>query len=337
MTAQITKTAKGGMHTSLETSPAQRAARKRLPLLTSTALISVAGAMSMVPSAAFAQDATWDGETGTDWATGTNWNTNTVPGVTNTATINGDGGTNQPIVITNQTVAQTNITGVSLTIDATLTSNVAVSGSGILRINAARQIIGSVQIGGTNTSSNAGTITGSLIVNSGTFDNAGVVTGPTSVNGGILNLNAGSNLADGQLLSVTGGTVNVNVNEMVGGLSGTGGAINVADGVQLTANQVGNSTFSGSFSGTGALNNVYFQKSGAGTLTLAGNNTGTGARRMLVTGGVLQLASGNAVGDQNILEASNSGTIRLLDNETIGALLGNIGGTIDINGRTLRA
>lgn len=335
MTAQITKTAKGGMHTSLETSPAQRAARKRLPLLTSTALISVAGAMSMVPSAAFAQDATWDGETGTDWATGTNWNTNTVPGVTNTATINGDGGTNQPIVITNQTVAQTNITGGSLTIDATLTSNVAVSGSGILRINAARQIIGSVQIGGTNTSSNAGTITGSLIVNSGTFDNAGVVTGPTSVNGGILNLNAGSNLADGQLLSVTGGTVNVNVNEMVGGLSGTGGAINVADGVQLTANQVGNSTFSGSFSGTGALNNVYFQKSGAGTLTLAGNNTGTGARRMLVTGGVLQLASGNAVGDQNILEASNSGTIRLLDNETIGALLGNIGGTIDINGRTL--
>lgn len=311
------------------------AAIRRHRLLSSSALLPAAGLIAMLPGTAFAQDGTWDGQTNSDWATGTNWDTNAVPGPTGIVSINGAGGPNQPVVSSNQTSGLVLLGGGSLTINATLTSDVIIANSGVLRVNSGGQIVGVIRIdAGTNTSSNDGTITGALAVNGGSFINAGVVTGPTTLFDGVLNLNAGSNLADNQSLSVFGGTLNLNTTETVGGLTGTGGTINVSAGNRLAVDQAGNSTFSGAITAAVSNFDIYFQKLGAGTLTLAGNNTGTGRRELLMSGGTLQLQGGNAIGDQNSLTVAG-GTVRLLSNETIGALLGGPSGTLDINGQTL--
>lgn len=312
------------------------AANRRHRLLASTALLPAAGIIALAPSAAYGQDRTWDGGgANADWSTATNWDTDTVPGPIDLVTINGDGGPNQPVISTNQNVGLVTVTGGTLTVDATLSSTTLVSQFGILRINAGGQVASTVRINAAfNPSSSAGTINGPLVVNGGTFNNAGVVTGETTVSAGTLILNAGSNLSDAELLSVTGGTVNVNTTETVGGLSGTGGTINLATGIRLIVNQAGNSTFSGAFTASGGVGEVYLQKAGAGTLSLAGNNTGTGVGEVFVGGGTLQLQGGNAIGDQNTIQIG-AGTVRLLENETIGALLGGSSGTLDVNGRTL--
>jgi len=268
--------------------------------------------------------------------------------VSSGATLGLQGGiiTLEPLTLNGNGVGGTgalrNISDTNLVLGAITLGSAATIGSdaGLLRIDGAVNNVGHVlTVTGAGAIDFRGAIsgTGGFTKNgtgTTTLSGANTYTGNTIVNSGTLVLTGGAAIADTAGLVVNGGTVNVNATETVGGLSGTGGTINVADGVRLTANQAGNSTFSGSFSGTGVVNNVYFQKSGAGTLTLAGNNTGTGFRRLLVDGGTLQLQGGNAVGDQNILEVS-LGTVRLLESETVGALLGLGTGTIDVNGHTL--
>jgi len=319
---------------SAQASSHARARSKSPSLLASTALIPVAAAFALMPTQAFAQDAVWDGETSTDWATATNWNNNVVPGPGNSVIINNGALPNQPAVNTNQVAAQTNILNGSLTINANLTSLVSTSGLGVLRISPGGQNIGAVSIDGTGTSSNNGVINGTLTINGGTFNNAGLVFGATTVNGGTLNLNTGSNLSGSASLTINGGTVNLNLYETVGPLAGTGGTLNFGTGGRLDATQSVNTTFAGNITGNLAFNASSFVKYGTGTLTLSGTNTTTGAGRFEVIEGTVNLQGGNAVGDQNIVGLS-FGTLRLLDNETIGVLVGADTSTVDINGRTL--
>lgn len=94
-----------------------------------------------------------------------------MPGTLATATIAGGGGTNQPIVNTNETVALTNVTAGTPTVAAALTSKVIVSGTGKMTINAGNQVTGNVQADPANGMiHNNGTIAGALIVNGGTVN-----------------------------------------------------------------------------------------------------------------------------------------------------------------------
>ena len=143
--------AKSVTRASAQALPCARARGNRSPLLTSTALVAVGSALALLPGAAFAQDATWDGETDTDFTNPANWNTNAVPGPGNTVTINNGALPNQPRLNSGRTVAQTNISDGIFTLAATLTSPVTVSGTGILRIAPSGNVGGNVNVlsGGT--------------------------------------------------------------------------------------------------------------------------------------------------------------------------------------------
>ena len=157
------------------------------------------------------------------------------------------------------------------------------SGAGILTLTGANAHAGGTTINaGTLSIGNGGT-TGSLsgaVTNSGTlvfnrsddFTFAGVITGSGAINklgAGILTLSGNNTLAGvttvsaGSLKIASGATVTIGNGGTSGSLSG-----NVINEGMLGFNRSDSSTFAGAISSTGAL-----AKSGAGTLTLTGNNT----------------------------------------------------------------
>ena len=102
-------------------------------------------------------------------------------------------------------------------------------------------------------------------------------TGATIVSAGMLRLGAASGAPTGTVLTVNGGTFDLNgFSKTVNTLSGTGGAIALGAGA-LTVNQLAAGTYAGVISGTGSLT-----KSGAGTLTLTGANTYSGGTTVSV-------------------------------------------------------
>jgi autotransporter-associated beta strand protein len=170
-----------------------------------------------------------------------------------------------------------------------------------------------------------------------TLSGANTYTGTTTITAGILQLGAAGVIPDASAVIINGGTLNLNnFTETVGSLSGAGGTV-ATGGVtgRLIVNQAVNGVYAGSFSGATGLSATYLQKDGAGTLTLSGTNTATGAGRIWVTGGRLILQSGNAVGDNNTLEVIGGSTVELQANETIGGVLSAAGSTIQLNANTL--
>ena len=277
----------------------------------------------------------WSGATDTDWTEGGNWVGNTAPVPGDTAQIDAVTG-NAPVILgaDSVTVNIASVTADTLTVDGTLSVTTAlnVTGAGSVVINGA--VNGVVNSSGTGT--NAGTINGGLEVFGGSFTNTGVVTGPTTLTGGTLTLDPGSNLSDTATLTLTGGTLNVNTADTVGALDSSlpQGTINFGAGGVLTTNTGGAPVFGGNITGATTLGAEYLVKDGAGTLTLSGENTTTGAGRLRVVGGTLVLQGGNAVGDNNILEAAG-GTIELQADESAGVLLGLGTGTLNLNANTL--
>lgn len=172
-----------------------------------------------------------------------------------------------------------------------------------------------------DTSTFAGTISGTGAVNqigSGTTILTGANTygGGTTISNGVLSVSA-----DGNLGAASGGLA------FNGGTLQTTSAFTSSRNVTLT----GNGTFqtdadlglTGGISGSGL-----FTKTGAGTLTLSGNNSYTGGTRIL--GGTLEAEGGNAIGDQSAVIAQ-AGVFRVLGNETIGTLSGDAG-TVELVG-----
>lgn len=124
----------------------------------------------------------------------------------------------------------------------------------------------------------------------------------------------------GQVFSLDTGTANVNGDQTVGGLSGSGGTINTSGGT-FTINQPGNSTFFGTITGSGPIT-----KTGAGTLILDGNSGGfTGATT--VNGGVFE------IGDAAHLGAVYGGSITVGAGGTLGGH-GTITGSVVNSGTT---
>ncbi len=144
---------------------------------------------------------------------------------------------------------------------------IAVASGGTLSVaSSANQILsGAVSGGGSLTKSNAGVLTLSA---------ANTYTGPTTVAAGLLVTSTNDRIADGSSIVMTGGTLQFGGSDTVAALSGTAGTIDFGIS-RLTSSVTTSSTFSGSLvgnrpasAGQGASG---FQKSGSGTLTLAGN------------------------------------------------------------------
>lgn len=170
-----------------------------------------------------------------------------------------------------------------------------------------------------------------------TLSGANTYTGDTTVSAGTLNLGADDVIADGSNLVIIGGTFDLNNNvETVHNLSGTGGDIATGGTLgHLIVNQDVASTYSGGFSGVSGFNSRYFQKLGAGTLTLDGTSTVAGGGRFSVLGGRLVVQNGNAIGDKSSLVILNIAEVELLSDETIGMVLGAAGSQVILNANTL--
>lgn len=177
----------------------------------------------------------------------------------------------------------------------------------------------------TNTSGNA-IISASLLANgaigftktgTGTVTLAGAnnYTGNTDINAGSILLSGSGTLGNGAALNLGGGSLNL------GGLSSTVGAVSVT-----AAAASGNTISNGSLTGTSyAASNISgdaiisanllvngsagFTKSGAGTTTLSGLNTYTGATA--VSAGTLKAGSASAFGTSSALNLSSTGTFDL--------------------------
>jgi autotransporter-associated beta strand protein len=190
-------------------------------------------------------------------------------------------------------------------------------------------------------------------------------TGGTTVSAGTLRLGGSGVLSSAGVLNINGGTFDLNgFAQTVGTLSGSGGAIALGSG-QLTTNSALDSVVSSVISGSGSI-----IKQGTGTLTLAANNSFTGATtvsagRLNMTGSIagsnISVASGatlsgtGRVGTANIASggtlspgSGSSGTLTVAGNLTLASgstyvdnfgpsatSLTNASGTANLNGNLI--
>ncbi len=187
---------------------------------------------------------------------------------------------------------------------------------------------GTLTLGGSNTFTGGVTINGGALqlANAGALNSSTpntVTFGPSAAVGTKLQLNGYSVTIGALATNATPGTVII---ENANALAAT-----------LTVNQATNTTFAGVLqNGTGA-GTLGLTKSGAGTLTLTGNNTFTGTAT--ISAGTLALSGGAAIADGAAVSLANTaGAILLLNaNETIGSLAGGgtTGGNVNLQSFTL--
>jgi len=191
------------------------------------------------------------------------------------------------------------VTGGNLINFGTLDSTLQVSG-GVVDNSGA--ITGAVTISG-GILNNFDTLGSTLQVSGGTVNNRGVITGAVTVSDGSLTLGESSNLSDSAVLTVnTGGTVNVDAFDVIGGLAGDGGTVQISNGNGLNIIGAANTAFSGVISGEGFL-----QFEGTGTRTLSGTNTYSGGT--FIDGGTLQVGAGGGAGTLGSGAVVNNGAL----------------------------
>lgn len=213
-------------------------------------------------------------------------------------------------------------------IGSTLTIQAASTTYGISNLTSVEQTLDTALILGSSQTWNAGagdlTFTGTSIdlgahaltlTGSHDFSIDSILSGTDSLtkNGSGITTLTGAN-------SYSGGTT-VGAGQLIGNSTSLQGSI--LNNATLTFDQGSNGTYSGIISGTGL-----FEKSGAGALTLAGNNTYTGETRL--TSGVLSLGTtsgggsgGSFLGDSTLVNVGSGTTFNLNGYaETIGNLTG---------------
>ena len=282
---------------------------------------------------------TWNGTASAGFLTALNWSANGVPGANDDAVFSNGAFANQPRLSVSEfaTVRTATVSAGTLTVAGDLTAvagvqisgagsvvvntggtvfadtqigpggrltltgnlNGNVSAAGTLNINASAALYGNVTFSGAG--SNAGILFGMLEVTSGIFTNVGNVFSDTTVSGGQLILNTGSDLSS-QLTIAGTGSLLVNADETLAGLSQTGGTIagqallttpgffmsggSMAGRVQTT---LGSELYGGNISGT---------LSGGAVMVMSGTTTVLGTIASNVTlgnGGILRLENNGAV------------------------------------------
>lgn len=297
------------MQIGLERSRVQVSSLTRLratALLGSTALMPAFGAMVVAPTQAHAQASTiWDGETSADWGENTNWDSNLAPSAADIAVINNGVLTNQPFILSgdNFTVSQTNISAGVLTIEGSLTSPVALSGTGVLNL-----VTG-------------GSVTGQITVGSGTAvqfnTDIGVATsfvlnGSGIANGGALVHVANTSIVDSSITLGSASTIASSAGVLV-----INGAVDNGGNLLTTRSATGAGTvFTGAISGSGGLT-----KTGSGQTDLASAQNFSGP--VTVSQGTLALAGGNTLSDSVAVTVNSPGVLSTALDETIGSLAGN--------------
>jgi fibronectin-binding autotransporter adhesin len=149
-----------------------------------------------------------------------------------------------------------------------------------------------------NTGLNFNVNAGTLVLDKAAGSNA--VGGALTVAGGVVALSRSHQISDGSLVQLNAGYLKLQGHDdTIGGLSGSGGTLDLAGG-SLTVAQAANTSFMGTLSGSGQ-----FIKAGAGELTLAQPGSYVGsyaatAGRLILQGSV----------DASQYSASGGGTLR---------------------------
>ncbi|MEK8050518.1 autotransporter-associated beta strand repeat-containing protein [Ideonella sp. DXS22W] len=193
---------------------------------------------------------------------------------------------------------------------ATLSGAVTLTGDATLQVGGAGLAISGAiaDAGGARALTKTGSGTLTL---SGVNSSAGTLT----VNAGTVVARNGQALSDSGLLQLAAGaTLQLQADETVGALAG-GGAV-VLDGATLAAGGNGaSSLFDGVLSGRGGLT-----KQGAGTLTLNGANTYTGATQ--VQAGTLVLGASGTAGTLSAVTVAAGAQLTLQSAQVLGSLAG---------------
>lgn len=228
------------------------------------------------------------------------------------------------------------------TVTGTVSSNITngtVATTGTLNIGPAAVLTG-VVTNQDGTTTNNGTITGTVIVNDGTFDANGgsSVSGIVTNNGGDINT-LGGVFTTGILNN--SGTVDVTVNTSAP-VTNAGGTVTVANGITLTgayASTNGTTNNSGTIADPVTLSGGTINNLGTGIIgsTVVVSNTGSLVNQAGGTVTGLVTLNGGAVTDNGgtftagIL--NNSGTVNLLVAAT-STVVTNEGGTVNVGGAT---
>lgn len=144
-----------------------------------------------------------------------------------------------------------------------------------------------------------------------------VYSGATTVNAGTLRVAGGNGIGDASAVTMAGGTLDINsTTEIIGSLVGTR-PVTLGNGELITGGNNASTTYTGAISGAGGT----LTKEGAGTLTLSGNNTYTGATN--INGGTLALGNNNRISNASEVTVAAGATFELATfTETIGSLAG---------------
>ena len=184
------------------------------------------------------------------------------------------------------------------------------------QVDAALDGDGSVQktTSGTVTLTGTNTYTGFTSITGGTLNLTGSLASPmVTVAGGTLNdTNGGLDSWTG--LTVNSGNANINADQTIGSLNGSGGNVTVASTKTLTVG--GGGSYAGVVSGAGGLTVA------GGTQTLSGANTYTGATT-LNSGSSLQANAANTFSSDSAMSVASGALLNLNNyNQTIASLTG---------------
>ena len=195
-----------------------------------------------------------------------------------------------------------------------------ITGAGNLYSYANRTLSGNNSYTGTTTVDN-----GTVIVSAtGDINESSAISITAN---GTLNVDGGGNAAIGDTVAITnaGNFILTGSDETIGSITGAGN-INLNDNTLTTGSDGTSTTVSGVISGPDGR----LTKEGAGTFTLSGANTYTGATT--INAGTLQAANASALG-KNSAVTVNGGSLDLTTDLSIGSLAG--AGNVTLNANTL--